>query len=158
MKTLLRSLFPLFSISAFSFFFTACAQPGIRDYNTGTVTRADGTTSSVSTLGLAITGDIVGAKSIPTSRGPIEIDTSIVATRRVAILNKAKTEVIGYTEETIVPGFYVSEANRSLGDAFSKSVRSIGSVIGTTLAGFAGIEAANAAGGALGTVSTAVKP
>lgn len=137
----------------------SCAQPGLRTYRPISSATSNGGTKEGSALSLVATADMIGVSSIPTPDGPITFDTSRVSTRRVAILNKAKTEVIGYTEETIVPGLYVSEANRSLGDAFSKGIRSVGSVAGTVLAGFAGIEAANAAGSALGTgVSGIVKP
>lgn len=137
----------------------SCAQPGIRIYGPTSSSSADGSSSQGSALLAAYTADMVGVQSIPTPNGPIVFDTSVGGVRRVAILDKSKTQVIGYTEEPIVAGVYVSEANRSLGDAFSKGIRSIGSVIGTTLAGFAGIEAANAAGSALGTgVSGIVQP
>lgn len=128
---------------------SGCVQHGMRDYD-----KTSGAKGEAMGLARAINADLVGVKELPTSQGTIIFSEGVLGTRRIPILNKSRDAVIGYSEEPVLAGLYVTEPTRAWGDAFSKSFRSIGAVAGTAFAGMAGIAAAQSSGSAITSLAT----
>jgi hypothetical protein len=131
-----------------------CVHPGIRLYEPVSGSDRQGNPETRTQLVAAIHADMPGVSEIQSPSVRIAFAQAGSGTVvRTAVLNKARTRVIGWNESPVVSGVFVSEPTRAWGDAFAKSFRSIGSVVGTAFAGMAGIAAAQ---GAATAVTTAV--
>lgn len=135
-----------------------CVQPGIRIYEPVAAVTSDGHKHEKTALVAAIHADLAGVQKIESKSVSIVFLPSSGAMVRTPILNKDKSAVIGYAEAPVVAGVNVSEPTKAWGDAFSKSVRSLSSFIGTAFAGFAGVAAAQGAAGAAASAASAITP
>lgn len=103
------------------------------------------TTRPIARLPANVKGDMVFTGQKLTVTTPRNADGSIAIERR-AILNKARTAVLGYDEIPVVAEVDVSGPIESMGRAISTGIRAAGSLVGTVLSGMVGLGAANAAG------------
>lgn len=140
MKTIITYLFvPIF--------FCSCASQTF--YRTGS--GAKGETRAIKSFSNYgnLTGNIVYTQEGDSASLEItQPDVENYPVARTAVFNK-KGEFVGYNELPIVAGVNNAAVTGEVFNGISKGIRSIGSVIGTVLAGLVGIEAAKQTGAAI---------
>ena len=145
-------------IAAASLVLSACASTTI--YQPVTVQWEKGqkvTSAKVMSIG----GDINGAFTLTTSPGGgvsldvKPLDASQVVMQRIAVTDSKGNPLLTkdgqpiFNEMPLVAGLNHSFPTAARGDAFSKAIRSVGSLAGTIAASIAGTEAANSLAGAI---------
>ena len=126
---------------------SGCASRTI--YDSSTSTDSKGNTKAVAVKRFQDYGDITGPHTITVAGGTVIVDvrdpSGSVPIMKRAVLNK-KGEVVGMEEVPIVASSSNSAATTALFRGIDKSLRGVGSLAGTILAGMVGIESAKALG------------
>lgn len=146
---------------------TACAAPGVKYYTK--VQQTDPKTGAVSntTKPIYVAGsDFIGDQEIVIAANgairhsittPRNADGTL-AMLETPILNKDRTAVLGYSRRPLVASVDTSEPINAWGNFGRKIFSGLNNFAGTIFAGWAGVEAAKAAGAATTTAVQAVTP
>ncbi|MEO8206754.1 MAG: hypothetical protein ABI615_11280 [Chthoniobacterales bacterium] len=138
----------LFLLAILAFAFCSCASNTI--YQRGTVTSKTGQRSNAAIKAYQQYGDIIGDQTITCAKnGTVTITVTTphgtdIPVKRVAVLNKDRTAILGYNEYPCIAASLPSEGTRALFTGITTSLRAVGSLTGTVFSGIVGIAAANA--------------
>jgi hypothetical protein len=142
-----------------AFFLTGCAQTVV--YQPTVVNGKDGRQGVKAVKMLALQGDIAGAFTLRTRPGGYveldvkPLDASQVLMQRIAVTDSKGNPLLTkdgqaiFNEVPLVAGLNHSFPTAARGDAISKALRSVGSVVGTVAASVTGASAANSLAGAI---------